>query len=139
MPVSDWIMLLECTNALIKGTTCELNDAELRNHIQSHMHPDTMSAATHIELHLIVDFPAYKRGLRTIDNARIQADKLLQATVKQMITSTITATCRVNLRPTHNYTNNAASLNKNNNNNTALTATSSVTCYLLACAHSYFL
>ncbi|KIM74439.1 hypothetical protein PILCRDRAFT_14457 [Piloderma croceum F 1598] len=71
MPVSDWIMLLECTNALIKGTTCELNDTELRNHIQSHVHPDTMSAATHAELHLIVDFPAYKHGLRMIDDACI--------------------------------------------------------------------
>jgi hypothetical protein len=125
MPVSDWILLLECTNALIKGTTCELNDAELRNHIQSHVHPDTMSTATHTKLHLIVDFPAYKCGLRTIDDACVRADELLQAAVKQMITSTVTATHRVNSRPTHNYTNNASS--SNNNNNAALTATSSVT------------
>jgi hypothetical protein len=54
-----------------QGSMPELNDAELRNHIQSHVHPDTMSAATHAELHLIVDFPAYKCGLRTIDDARV--------------------------------------------------------------------
>jgi len=124
MPVSNWIMLLECTNALIKGTTCELNDAKLRNHIQSHVHPDTMSAATHAELHLIVNFPAYKHGLRTINDACVRVDDLLQAAVKQMITSTVTATRRVNLCPAHNYTNNASC--SNNNNNTTSTATSSV-------------
>ena len=121
-PVSDWIMLLECTNALIKGTTCELNGAELHNHIQSHVHPDTMSAATHAELHLIATFPAYKRGLRTIDDARVRADELLQAAVKQMMTSTVTATRRVNSRAVHNYTNNASS----SNNNATPSATSSV-------------
>ena len=125
MPVLDWIMLLECTNTLIKGSTCKLNDAKLRNHIQSHVYPDTMSAVTHTELHLIVDFPAYKHGLRTIDDTRVQVDELLQAPIKQMMTSTVTATHHINLCRMHNYTNNASSSN-NNNNNSTLTASSSV-------------
>jgi len=124
MPISDWIMLLECTSTLIKGTTCKLNDTKLHNHIQSHVHPDTMSTATHTELHLIVDFPAYKCGLRTIDDAHVRADELLQAPVKQMMTSTVTATHHINSCTMHNYTNNASS--SNNNNNSTLTASSSV-------------
>jgi hypothetical protein len=125
--VSDWIMLLECMNALIKGTPCELTDAELRNHIQSHVHPDTMSAATHAELHLVLSYDAYKRALRTVDDACVRTDELLQAARKQMMTSTVTATRRGTSRITHNYSNNALSSNNPSASNTAYSAHTSST------------
>jgi hypothetical protein len=84
-PISDWIMLLESTNALLNGHTCKLSDADLRNHIQSHIHPDTMTAATTAELHLIASYDKYKRSLKVVDNARIRADDLLRSAVKQMM------------------------------------------------------
>jgi hypothetical protein len=55
-PIADWIMLLELTNALLQNHVCKLSDTDLRNHIQSHVHPDTMTAATVAELHLIVEY-----------------------------------------------------------------------------------
>jgi hypothetical protein len=84
-PISDWIMLLESTNALLNGHVCKLSNADLRNHIQSHVHADTMTAATTAELHLIVEYKKYKRRLKVIDDARIRADELLRAAVKQMM------------------------------------------------------
>ena len=84
-PISNWIMLLESTNALLNGHTCKLSDDDLRNHIQSHIHPDTMTAATTAELHLIVSYDKYKRSLKVVDDARVRADNLLRSVVKQMM------------------------------------------------------
>jgi hypothetical protein len=124
--VSDWIMLLECTNALIKGTSCELTDAELRNHIQSHVHTNTMSSATHAQLHLILDYNAYKRALRTVDNVRIHTDELLQTAIKQMMTSTVLAACCANPRITYNYSNSAPIFNNTYNAGASSIATTRV-------------
>ncbi|KIM80694.1 hypothetical protein PILCRDRAFT_9497 [Piloderma croceum F 1598] len=84
-PISDWIMLLESTNALLKGHVRKLSDDDLRNHIQSHVHANTMTAATTAELHLIVEYEKYKCALKVVDDARIRADELLRAVVKQMM------------------------------------------------------
>jgi hypothetical protein len=84
-PISDWIMLLESTNALLLNHVCKLSDDDLRNHIQSHIHPDTMTAATVAELHLITEYNKYKHALKVIDDTRIRADGLLKAAVKQMM------------------------------------------------------
>jgi len=70
-PIADWIMLLESTNSLLQDYVCKLSDADLRNHIQSHVHVDTMSAATVAELHLITEYSKYKRALKVVDDARI--------------------------------------------------------------------
>jgi hypothetical protein len=66
-PISDWIMLLKSTNALLNGHACKLSNEDLRNHIQSHIHPDTITAATTAELHLIT-YKKYKRSLKVIDD-----------------------------------------------------------------------
>jgi hypothetical protein len=84
-PISDWIMLVESTNALLHGHACQLSEADLRNHIQSHVHADTMAAVTVAELHLIASYDKYKRSLKVVDDARIRADELLKAAVKQMM------------------------------------------------------
>lgn len=59
-PIADWIMLLESTNVLLQGHVCQLSDNNLRNHIQSHIHADTMTAATATELHLVTEYDKYK-------------------------------------------------------------------------------
>jgi hypothetical protein len=89
-PIADWIMLVESTNALLLGHACALSTNDLRNHIQSHIHQDTMTASTTAELHLITDYDKYKRGLKVIDDARIRADELLKSAVKQMMTTSLT-------------------------------------------------
>jgi hypothetical protein len=45
-PIADWIMLVKSTNALLLGHACALSTTNLCNHIQSHIHPDTMTAST---------------------------------------------------------------------------------------------
>jgi len=70
-PITDWIMLIKVTNALLNGHTCKLSDADLRNHIQSHVYADTMVAATVTELHLVNSYEKYKHALKVVDNARI--------------------------------------------------------------------
>jgi hypothetical protein len=77
-PISDWIMLVESTNALLQGHACALSEADLHNHISSHIHPNTMIAATTAETHLIDDYEKYKWALKVIDNTRIHADELLK-------------------------------------------------------------
>ncbi|KIM73710.1 hypothetical protein PILCRDRAFT_80837, partial [Piloderma croceum F 1598] len=84
-PISDWIMLLKLTNALLNGHTCKLSDEDLRNHIQSHIHPDTMTAATTAKLHLIVSYEKYKCSLKVVNDAQVRADDLLRSAVKQMM------------------------------------------------------
>jgi hypothetical protein len=64
---------------------CKLSDDDLRNHIQSHIHPDTMTTATVAELHLITEYNKYKCALKVVDDTRIRADGLLKAAVKQMM------------------------------------------------------
>jgi len=92
-PISDWIMLLKSTNALLNGHVCKLSDKDLRNHIQSHIHPNTMTAATTAKLHLIVSYEKYKCSLKVIDDAQVRADGLLRSAVKQMM-SQPTSICR---------------------------------------------
>jgi hypothetical protein len=84
-PIADWIMLLESTNALLQNHICKLSDTDLRNHIQSHVHADTMTAATVAKLHLIVEYDKYKQALKVIDDARVRSDELLKAAVKQLM------------------------------------------------------
>jgi hypothetical protein len=88
-PIADWIMLVESTNALLLGHTCALSQNDLRNQIQSHIHPDTMTVSTTAELHLITDYEKYKPALKVIDDARIRADELLKVAVKQMMATTL--------------------------------------------------
>jgi hypothetical protein len=88
-PISDWIMLVESTNALLLGHACALSTNDLRNHIQSHIHPDTMTACTTAELHLVTNYEKYKRALKVIDDARIRADELLKAAVQQMMSTSL--------------------------------------------------
>ncbi|KIM81331.1 hypothetical protein PILCRDRAFT_8699, partial [Piloderma croceum F 1598] len=52
-PIADWIMLLEATNTLLHNYICKLSNTDLKNHIQSHVDPDTMTTASIAELHLI--------------------------------------------------------------------------------------
>ena len=77
-PIADWIMLVESTNALLTRHACALSTNDLRNHIQSHIHHDTMTTSTTAELHLITDFEKYKCTLKVIDDARIHANELLK-------------------------------------------------------------
>lgn len=42
MPVSDWIRLLESTNAILIGTTELLTEEQIHNQIKTHMHLDTL-------------------------------------------------------------------------------------------------
>jgi hypothetical protein len=92
-PISDWIMLVESTNALLQGHACELSQADLCNHISSHIHPDTMTAATTAKTDLIADYEKYKRALKVIDDARIHTDELLKAAVKQMMVQPTVTSC----------------------------------------------
>jgi hypothetical protein len=87
--ISDWIMLLESTNTLLNDHVCKLSDNDLRNHIQSHVHPDTMTATTTAELHLIASYDKYKQLLKVVDDTRIRADNLLRAAVKQMMAQSV--------------------------------------------------
>jgi len=84
-PISDWIMLLESMNTLWNGHVCKLSKNDLHNHIQSHIHADTMMATMTVELHLIASYDKYKRALKVIDDVRIRADNLLKAAVKQLM------------------------------------------------------
>ena len=84
-PISDWIMLLKSTNALLNGHACKLSDEDIWNHIQSHIHPDTMTATTTAELHLIASYEKYKHSLKVVDDARVGVDDLLRSAVKQMM------------------------------------------------------
>jgi hypothetical protein len=59
-PINDWIMLLEYTNALLAGHPCALSNNDLCNHIQSHVHADTMTASTAAELHLTTNYEKYQ-------------------------------------------------------------------------------
>jgi hypothetical protein len=88
-PISNWIMLVESTNALLLGHACALSTNDLRNHIQSHIHPDTMTACTTAELHLVTNYKKYKRALKVIDDACIRADELLKAAVQQMMSTSL--------------------------------------------------
>lgn len=63
-PIANWIMLVESTNALLLSHTHALSMNSLCNHIQSHIHPDTMTAATTTELHLVTDYKKYKHMLK---------------------------------------------------------------------------
>ena len=67
-PISDWIMLLESTNILLNGHACKLSDNDLQNHIQCHIHPDMMTAATTAKLHLTVSYAKYKHSLKVVDD-----------------------------------------------------------------------
>jgi hypothetical protein len=80
-------MLLESTNTLLSGHTCALSTNDLQNHIQSHIHSNTVTASTTAELHLITDYDKYKHTLKVINNAHIHADNLLKATMQQMWTT----------------------------------------------------
>ena len=91
-PITDWIMLIESTNMLLLGHTCALLTNVLHNHIQSHIHQDTMTASTTAELHLITNYKKYKCALKVINNACIHADELLKSAVKQMMTTSLTTT-----------------------------------------------
>lgn len=113
-PIADWVMLVESTNALLAGHACALSTNDLRNHIQSHIHADTMTASTTAELHLITDYEKYKRALKVVDDARIRADELLKAAVKQMMTTAIA-------------TNTSLAKRANNARSTATTSTVSAT------------
>jgi hypothetical protein len=84
-PISDWIMLLKSTNTLLLGHTCHLSKVDLRNHIQSHIHADTMTSTMIAELHLLNTYNKYKHALKVIDDARIRADELLKSALKQMM------------------------------------------------------
>ena len=97
-PIADWIMLVESTNALLLGHTCALSQNDLCNHIQSHIPPDTMTASTTAELHLITDYEKYKRALKVIDDACIRADELLKAAVKQMMATTLSTNTTLSKR-----------------------------------------
>lgn len=81
--ISNWIMLLESTNTLLNSHVCKLSDNNLHNHIQSHVHPDMMTAATTAELQLIASYDKYKCSFKVVDDARIRADDLLCAAVKE--------------------------------------------------------
>jgi hypothetical protein len=91
MPINDWINLLESTNTLIKGHACKLTDSDLCNYIQSHVHTNTMTAATDTKLHELTSHEIYKTSLKVIDDAHIRADELLKATIKQMMMPAFTA------------------------------------------------
>ncbi|KIM88511.1 hypothetical protein PILCRDRAFT_26727, partial [Piloderma croceum F 1598] len=93
-PIVDWIMLLEATNTLLHNHVCKLSDNDLRNHIQSHVHPDTMTAATVAELHLIVEYDKYKSSLKVVDDACVRSDELLKAAVKQLMLQPPLSGCR---------------------------------------------
>ena len=88
-PISNRIMLVESTNVLLLGHACALSTNNLRNHIQSHIHPDTMTACTTAELHLITDYEKYKHALKEIDDMHICADELLKAAVQQMMSTSL--------------------------------------------------
>ncbi|KIM89523.1 hypothetical protein PILCRDRAFT_32726, partial [Piloderma croceum F 1598] len=72
MPISNWIMLVKSTNALLKGHVCELSEADLHNHISSH------------------DCCYYCQN--SSDDARVCANELLKAVVKQMLNQLIGTT-----------------------------------------------
>ena len=90
-PITDWIMLVESTNALLLGHACALSMNDLHNHIQSHIHPDTMTAATTAKLHLVTNYEKYKCMLKVINDACVRADRLLKAAIHQMMTTSLTA------------------------------------------------
>ena len=73
-PIADWIMLVESTNALLLSHACALSTNDLCNHIQSHIHPDTMTAATTAKLHLVTNYKKYKHMLKVVDDTHVQAD-----------------------------------------------------------------
>jgi hypothetical protein len=75
---------------------CALSTNDLRNHIQSHIHPDTMTSSTTAKLHLITDYKKYKHALNVLDNAWICADELLKAAVKQMMSTLLNANTTFN-------------------------------------------
>jgi hypothetical protein len=105
-PIANWIMLVKSTNALLPGHTCALSTNNLCNHIQSHIHQDTMTASTTAELHLITDYNKYKRALKVIDDARIRANELLKSAVKQMMTTSLTTASSLSKHSRPTATNN---------------------------------
>jgi hypothetical protein len=76
-PVADWIHLLESTNTVLVSTTSHLETANLHNHIETHLHSDTQIAAHLAETHLILDYAAYVRAIKLIDNAHIRQAALV--------------------------------------------------------------
>jgi len=70
-PIADWIMLIKSTNALLNRHTCKLSDADLHNHIQSHVYANMMAAVTVAELHLVDSYEKYKHALKVVDDAQI--------------------------------------------------------------------
>ena len=83
-PVADWIRLLESTNAVLVSTTSHLETANLRNHIETHLHPDTQIAAHLAKTHLILDYATYVRAIKLINDVRIRQAALLQEAVSHM-------------------------------------------------------
>ena len=81
---------MESTNALLTGYACALSTNDLCNHIQSHIHPDTMTASATAELHLLDDYKKYKCALKVIDDAHICTDELLKSAVCQMMSTSLT-------------------------------------------------
>ena len=79
-------MLIESTNMLLLWQACALPTNNLCNHIQSHIHPDTMTASTTAKLQLVTDYK-YKHTLKVLDDAWVHVNELLKAVVKQMMSS----------------------------------------------------
>ena len=100
-PIADWIMLVESTNALLISHPCILSTNYLCNHIQSHIHADTMTTSTMAELHLIIHYEKYKCGLKILDNTWIHADELLKVTVKQMMGTSLAMTTTTTMHNTN--------------------------------------
>jgi len=127
MPHSDDLCSYSAQSTLIKGTTCKLNDTHnstttSTSHVASwyHVHCNSHWNTAFIDCSLHTNVVLRNYWWRT----RTERMNFLQAPVKQMMTSTVTATHHINSCTMHNYTNNASS--SNNNNNSTLTASSSV-------------
>jgi len=63
-PINDWICLIESTNILVINAPFQLTNAKIHNHIDSHLHPDTMELVHDNDLHLITNCLKYKRALK---------------------------------------------------------------------------
>jgi hypothetical protein len=92
-PVTDWIMLLESTNMMLEGHPCKLSTNSLHNHIQSHVHADTMTTSTQAKLYLEMNYEKYKCDLKVVDDVCVCAEELLKNTVKALISNLPSNNC----------------------------------------------
>jgi hypothetical protein len=90
--VTDWIMLLESTNMMLEGHPCKLSTNDLHNHIQSHVHTDTMTTSTQAKLYLEMNYEKYKCDLK-VDDVCVCAEELLKNTVKALISNLPSNNC----------------------------------------------